>query len=117
MESDDEPTCEICATIIDVFSAEFELSAILDLSYGSARVPGVDSKWASQAQEKIGPALSIRSFMPTVTDLNKKSLTMSEDSPKAFAGIQAMLHRVHPGGLLFGRSEFFFEIFLTWSRL
>ncbi|KPM42243.1 hypothetical protein AK830_g4353 [Neonectria ditissima] len=79
--------------------------------------PLTDVRWAQQAQEKFGPAPSIWNFMPTVTAFNKKSLTMSEDAPKAFAGIQAMLHRVHPGGVLFGLSEFCFEIFLTWSCL
>ncbi|KAH7120340.1 heterokaryon incompatibility protein-domain-containing protein [Dactylonectria estremocensis] len=79
--------------------------------------PQADEKWALHAQEKFGPSPSVWNLMPTVATFNTKSLTVSDDAPKAFAGIQAMLHRVHPGGVLFGLSEFFFDIFLLWSSL
>ncbi|KAF7557402.1 hypothetical protein G7Z17_g663 [Cylindrodendrum hubeiense] len=79
--------------------------------------PLADNKWSLAAREKFGPSPSVWDLTSTVSEFNIKSLTMSEDAPKSFAGIQAMLHRVHPGGLLFGLSEFFFDIFLAWSSL
>ncbi|KAH6977444.1 heterokaryon incompatibility protein-domain-containing protein [Ilyonectria sp. MPI-CAGE-AT-0026] len=79
--------------------------------------PLADNKWASLAQEKFGPSPSVWNLMPTVSAFNTKSLTLADDAPKAFAGIQAMLHRVHPGGVLLGLSEFFFDVFLAWSSL
>ncbi|KAF5674674.1 heterokaryon incompatibility protein [Fusarium heterosporum] len=82
--------------------------------------PEADSRWAlnSRARESaLDPSPSIWDFMSLVPGFNTKSLTMQEDAPRAFAGIQAMLHRVHPGGLLYGLSEFFFEVALAWSSL
>ncbi|OBS20388.1 hypothetical protein FPOA_06759 [Fusarium poae] len=79
-----------------------------------------DSRWAVNLRSResaLDPSPSIWDFMPLVPVFNTKSLTMQEDAPRAFAGIQAMLHRVHPGGLLYGLSEFFFEIGLAWSTL
>lgn len=65
----------------------------------------------------LRPSPSIWSFMKMAGTFNTKALTVEEDAPKAFAGIQAMLHRIHPGGLLYGLSEFFFEIALAWSSV
>jgi hypothetical protein len=82
--------------------------------------PEADSHWALMSRSResgLDPSPSIWEFMSLVPTFNTKSLTMQEDAARAFAGIQAMLHRVHPGGLLYGLSEFFFEIALAWSSL
>ncbi|KAF4466789.1 HET-domain-containing [Fusarium albosuccineum] len=79
-----------------------------------------DSRWARMSRSKdsaLDPSPSIWDFMPMASTFNTKALTMQEDAPRAFTGIQAMLHRVHPGGILYGLSEFFFEIALAWSSL
>ncbi|KAF4983838.1 hypothetical protein FZEAL_844 [Fusarium zealandicum] len=79
-----------------------------------------DMQWALMYRSKesaLSPSPSIWDFMSVASNFNTRALTMQEDAPKAFAGIHAMLHRVHPGGLLYGLSEFFFEISLAWSSL
>ncbi|CAM1502516.1 Fc.00g045000.m01.CDS01 [Cosmosporella sp. VM-42] len=79
-----------------------------------------DSQWELRHRNKesgLKPSPSIWDFMSMASKFNTKALTVAEDAPKAFAGIQAMLHRVHPGGLLFGLSELFFEVSLMWSSL
>jgi hypothetical protein len=58
---------------------------------------------------------SVWGYADMMTIFNTKSFTMQEDAPRAFAGIQAMLHRVYPRGLIFGLSEFFFEVHLAWT--
>ncbi|KAL8993206.1 MAG: hypothetical protein Q9169_006518 [Polycauliona sp. 2 TL-2023] len=58
------------------------------------------------------PTLSILS--DTIRTYNTKILTYPEDALSAFAGIQAMLHRMYPGGLTYGMPENFFDIALMW---
>ncbi|KAL8671139.1 MAG: hypothetical protein Q9168_004354 [Polycauliona sp. 1 TL-2023] len=48
-------------------------------------------------------------------DYNAKTLTYPEDALAAFAGIQAMLHRIYPGGLTYGMPGNFFDVALTWA--
>lgn len=82
--------------------------------------PEVDNHWATRPrgyETKLTPSPSMWDYTPVLAQFNTKALTIAEDAPRAFAGIQAMLHRVHPGGLLFGLSEFFFDVFLAWSSL
>lgn len=82
--------------------------------------PEADTQWSRMSRTKesaLDPSPSIWDFMSMASTFNTKALTMQEDAPRAFAGIQAMLHRVHPGGLLYGLSEFFFEISLAWASL
>ena len=50
-----------------------------------------------------------------ITFFSKRQLTCPQDAYRAFEGIQTVLHRVYPGGLLFGLPEVFFEIALCWS--
>lgn len=79
-----------------------------------------DNIWALTQKPRefnMDPSPSIWDFMEMASTFNTKALTMQEDAPRAFAGIQAMLHRVHPGGLLYGLSEFFFEVSMAWSSL
>ncbi|KAM5343260.1 hypothetical protein ACJ41O_014226 [Fusarium nematophilum] len=79
-----------------------------------------DAQWTLVSRPKkagLNPSPSIWDFMQMASNFNTKALTIQGDAPKAFAGIQAMLHRVHPGGLIYGLSEFFFEISLAWSSL
>lgn len=80
-------------------------------------LPEEDENWALSASQrqlmKLVP--SVWEYADMMTTFNTKSLTMQEDAPRAFAGIQAMLHRVHPGGLIYGLSEFFFEVHLAWT--
>ncbi|KAF4415477.1 Heterokaryon incompatibility protein, partial [Fusarium austroafricanum] len=57
--------------------------------------PEADSLWALMSrtnESALDPSSSIWDFMPIVPEFNIKSLTMHEDAPRAFAGIQAMLH-------------------------
>lgn len=81
--------------------------------------PEVDAQWRriSRASRGLYPSPSIWDFMSKASWFNSRAFTMPEDAPRAFAGIQAMLHRVHPGGLLYGLSEFFFDISLAWTSL
>ncbi|KAI4095893.1 MAG: hypothetical protein LQ339_007131 [Xanthoria mediterranea] len=59
------------------------------------------------------PLLSILSDIAGA--YNTKILTFPEDALSAFAGIQTMLHRTYPGGLIYGVPENFFDIALTWQ--
>ncbi|RDL35998.1 uncharacterized protein BP5553_06610 [Venustampulla echinocandica] len=52
-----------------------------------------------------------------VREFNQKVLTYPEDVLPAFSGIQSMLHRIYPGGLIFGHPEFFFDISLAWHNV
>ena len=44
-------------------------------------------------------------------------LTYPEDVLPAFSGIQSMLQRINPGGLIFSHPEFFFDISLAWCNV
>ena len=59
------------------------------------------------------PTLSTLSDIARV--YNAKTLTYPEDALAAFADIQAMLHRMYPGGSTYGMPENFFDIALTWA--
>ncbi|KAI4219275.1 MAG: hypothetical protein L6R36_008435 [Xanthoria steineri] len=59
------------------------------------------------------PSLFILSDIARV--YNSKILTFPEDALSAFAGIQTTLHRIYPGGLIYGVPENFFDIALTWQ--
>lgn len=59
------------------------------------------------------PALSILSDIAGA--YNSKILTFPEDALSAFAGIQSTLHRIYPGGLIYGIPENFFDVALTWQ--
>ena len=58
------------------------------------------------------PTLSVLSDIAGA--YNTKILTYPEDALSAFAGIQTMLHRTYPGGLIYGLPENFFNVALTW---
>jgi hypothetical protein len=65
----------------------------------------------------------MKTRVPDLSDLtdvarefNQKILTYPEDVLPAFSGIQSMLHRIHPGDLIFGHPEFIFDISLTWCN-
>ncbi|KAL8685313.1 MAG: hypothetical protein Q9218_007845 [Villophora microphyllina] len=50
-----------------------------------------------------------------IGDYNTRTLTYPEDAFSAFAGIQMMLHRIFPFGLIYGHPEIFFDIALNWN--
>ena len=60
-------------------------------------------------------------LVPTLSSISNiirrykiRILTFSKDAFSAFAGIQTMLHRTYPFGLIYGHPELFFDISLTW---
>lgn len=61
------------------------------------------------------PRLSI--MANTMMEFNDMAFTFPEDAVPAFQGIQSILHRTFPGGLIYGHPEFFFDITLTWTCL
>jgi len=56
----------------------------------------------------------LQDLSDVIDEYNRKTLAFSEDAFDAFAGIQSMLHRNWPAGLIYGHPEFFFDIALTW---
>ena len=60
------------------------------------------------------PVPSLSSLSRFVMEYNQKELAFPGDGFSAFAGVQTMLHRTCPSGLIYGHPEFFFDIALTW---
>ena len=48
---------------------------------------------------------------------NRRKFTFPEDGFSAFAGIQTMLHRTYPSGLIYGHPELFFDIAINWHPI
>lgn len=65
----------------------------------------------------LGRSASVWDFAYLTSMFNAKVLSVPTDAAKAFYPLQLMLQQVHPGGLNFGLSEFWFEVQLAWSSL
>lgn len=63
------------------------------------------------------PVPSLSTLSSIVQEYNQKEVTFPEDGFSAFAGVQTMLHRTFPCGLIYGHPEFFFDIALTWRPI
>ena len=72
------------------------------------RFVGLTERWFHSAV----PTLSNLSGI--ILDYNQKKLTFPEDAFSAFAGIQTMLHRIYPSGLIYGHPEYLFDIAINW---
>ena len=66
------------------------------------RFVGLTERWLHSTVPTLSKISGI------IMDYNQKKLTFPEDAFSAFAGIQIMLHRTYPSGLIYGHPEFFF---------
>ena len=78
----------------------------------------VDDRFVAYAERWFHSAVpTLSNISDLIMDYNQKKLTFPEDAFSAFAGIQTMLHRVYPFGLIYGHPELFFDIAINWNPL
>lgn len=65
-------------------------------------------------QKTFSRVPTLSALWDVISQFNERDLTFPQDAPKAFSGIQALLHQIWPGGLLFGLPELYFEVAICW---
>ncbi|KAI9663146.1 MAG: hypothetical protein M1821_008194 [Bathelium mastoideum] len=77
-----------------------------------------DQRWIDFSERWFHCAIpTLDELSNIVMEYNPKKLTYSDDAFRAFLGIQSTLHRIFPGGIIYGHPELFFDISLTWHPL
>ena len=75
----------------------------------------VDDRFVDRIERWFHSSIPTLSNITGLTlEYNQKTLTFPEDAFSAFAGIQTMLHRTYPSGLIYGHPELFFDIAINW---
>lgn len=75
----------------------------------------VDDRFVDHTERLFHSSIPTLSNISSITMVyNKKKFTFPEDAFSAFAGIQTMLHRTYPSGLIYGQPELFLDVAINW---